>query len=77
MGRMFLVHTSDIPFILLQDFEDDLSPTDPKYVLLGYGVETVLVVMASRKEYGRMMEWVGAEEKGGVTIYTSAMLDYI
>jgi hypothetical protein len=71
------IHTSDIRFILLQDFEDDLSPTDPKYVLLGYGVETVLVVMVSREEYHQTMEGVGVEGKGGVTIYTSVMLDYM
>ena len=46
-----------------------LHATRPKYVLLGSGSETVLVVLATRESYGDLYS--------GVNIYTSAMLDYM
>ncbi|XP_006459587.1 hypothetical protein AGABI2DRAFT_116548 [Agaricus bisporus var. bisporus H97] len=46
-----------------------LHTTSPKYVLLGFGNETVLAVLAVRESYE---EWFS-----GVNIYTSAMLDYM
>ncbi|EKM78922.1 hypothetical protein AGABI1DRAFT_129193 [Agaricus bisporus var. burnettii JB137-S8] len=46
-----------------------LHTTSPKYVLLGFGNETVLAVLANRERYEG---WFS-----GVNIYTSAMLDYM
>lgn len=79
MGTMFLHEYLDISLILLQNLEDInlMLLSGPKYVLLGHEAKTVLAVVASREKYGEMLKGVLAKKETGVTIYTSAMLDYM